>query len=169
MTDDKVIGLALSLVQDIGDLIANSEGVAGLHMNGDVAPWESLTEGGEFGAWLGSFDRLRDALDARGAPGRMPAADVAAQERMVSAFAPLAEAITEADEHACGCRRCAQEEVARTPSDDPFDPRMMRMFLCGTCGNKRCPRAVDHRNDCSGSNEPGQKGSDYEDAPVLPS
>lgn len=64
-SDRGIVGLALSLVQDIGELIGNSEGVAGLHMNGDVAPWASLTEGGEFGAWLGSFDRLRDALDKR--------------------------------------------------------------------------------------------------------
>lgn len=62
---DTLTGLALSLVQDIDELIGSSEGVAGLHMNGDVAPWSSLTEGGEFGAWLGSFDRLRDALDER--------------------------------------------------------------------------------------------------------
>lgn len=36
------------------------------------------------------------------------------------------------------------------------------MILCATCGNKRCPKAADHKNECSGSNEPGQKGSAYE-------
>jgi hypothetical protein len=36
------------------------------------------------------------------------------------------------------------------------------MILCPTCGNKRCPKANDHRNECTGSNEPGQKGSAYE-------
>jgi hypothetical protein len=36
------------------------------------------------------------------------------------------------------------------------------MILCVTCGNKRCPKAADHKNECSGSNEPGQKGSAYE-------
>ena len=36
-----------------------------------------------------------------------------------------------------------------------------RMILCPTCGNKRCPRANNHRNACSGSNEPGQAGSAY--------
>ena len=36
-----------------------------------------------------------------------------------------------------------------------------RMVLCPTCGNKRCPRANDHRNECTGSNEPGQPGSAY--------
>lgn len=40
--------------------------------------------------------------------------------------------------------------------------KMTRMILCVTCGNKRCPRANDHNNECSGSNLPGQKGSAYE-------
>ena len=38
---------------------------------------------------------------------------------------------------------------------------MSRMFLCPDCGNKRCPRATDHREVCTGSNEPGQAGSRY--------
>lgn len=40
-------------------------------------------------------------------------------------------------------------------SSFPFMP------TCPTCSNKRCPRATDHRNGCSGSNEPGQEGSRY--------
>jgi hypothetical protein len=35
------------------------------------------------------------------------------------------------------------------------------MVLCPICGNKRCPHANDHRNACTGSNEPGQPGSAY--------
>lgn len=58
-----IIGLALSLCQDLNELIESSEGVTGLHRNGDVAPWDSLTEGGAFESWLGSFDRLKAALD----------------------------------------------------------------------------------------------------------
>ena len=37
----------------------------------------------------------------------------------------------------------------------------MRMVLCPSCGNKRCPRATDHRNECTNSNEPNQEGSIY--------
>ena len=37
----------------------------------------------------------------------------------------------------------------------------MRFVVCPDCGNKRCPRANDHRNACTGSNEPGQEGSAY--------
>ena len=31
-----------------------------------------------------------------------------------------------------------------------------------TCGNKRCPKASDHRLACTGSNLSGQAGSIYE-------
>ena len=41
----------------------------------------------------------------------------------------------------------------------------MRFVVCPDCGNKRCPRANDHRNVCTGSNEPGQIGSAYPAAP----
>lgn len=40
-----------------------------------------------------------------------------------------------------------------------------RFVVCSECGNKRCPHANDHRNACTGSNEPGQKGSAYPAAP----
>ena len=50
----------------------------------------------------------------------------------------------------CWCHTCRPVNL-----DD------MRMVLCPDCGNKRCPRANDHRNACTGSNEPGQAGSAY--------
>jgi hypothetical protein len=43
-----------------------------------------------------------------------------------------------------------------------------RMVLCPTCGNKRCPRANDHRHECTDSNEPGQAGSAYPAEWTLP-
>jgi hypothetical protein len=45
--------------------------------------------------------------------------------------------------------------------DSRRDQRFGRMIVCPTCGNKRCPKATDHRLDCTGSNEPGQPGSAY--------
>ncbi|MGL4649946.1 MAG: hypothetical protein ACRC1H_11100 [Caldilineaceae bacterium] len=44
----------------------------------------------------------------------------------------------------------------------PLTLNDIRMALCPDCGNKRCPKANDHRNVCTGSNEPGQPGSAYE-------
>jgi hypothetical protein len=52
----------------------------------------------------------------------------------------------------CGCRKCWKE---RHPG------AWMTFIVCDVCGNKRCPHAADHNNACTGSNEPGQVGSDY--------
>jgi hypothetical protein len=43
-----------------------------------------------------------------------------------------------------------------------------RMILCSECGNKRCPKASDHRLDCTSSNDPGQPGSVYTTPPAAP-
>lgn len=44
----------------------------------------------------------------------------------------------------------------------PITLEDMRFVACPQCGNKRCPRAHNHELACSGSNEPGQKGSSWE-------
>ncbi|WP_313010033.1 hypothetical protein [Atlantibacter hermannii] len=54
----------------------------------------------------------------------------------------------------CWCHTCR-----------PVTMTDMRFVVCPECGNKRCPHANDHRNPCTGSNEPGQEGSAYPDAP----
>lgn len=54
----------------------------------------------------------------------------------------------------CWCRTCR-----------PITLRDMRFVVCPECGNKRCPHANDHRNACTGSNEPGQEGSAYPATP----
>jgi hypothetical protein len=50
----------------------------------------------------------------------------------------------------CYCYNCSDSNT-----------RMTRMILCPECGNKRCPRATDHSNACTNSNESGQEGSRY--------
>ncbi|HHB9367099.1 TPA: hypothetical protein ACOED0_002189 [Enterobacter roggenkampii] len=54
----------------------------------------------------------------------------------------------------CWCHTCRPVTFA----DSHF-------VVCPECGNKRCPHANDHRNACTGSNEPGQEGSAYPAAP----
>ncbi|EQC3016964.1 hypothetical protein ACY3W2_003051 [Citrobacter freundii] len=54
----------------------------------------------------------------------------------------------------CWCHTCR-----------PVTMSDMRFVVCPDCGNKRCPHANDHRNACTGSNEPGQQGSAY---PAVP-
>lgn len=51
----------------------------------------------------------------------------------------------------CCCSRCLADVGAE----------VWWMVVCQKCGNKRCPHAADHRNDCTSSNEPGQPGSNY--------
>lgn len=60
----RLVEAAKALRHDIADLVANSEGVAGLHLNGDVAEWGSLLPGGAFGAWLDSLSEFDAALAA---------------------------------------------------------------------------------------------------------
>lgn len=52
------------LCDAIDDLIANSHGVTGLHLNGDVAPWESLIEGGQFEPWLLALSDARATISS---------------------------------------------------------------------------------------------------------
>lgn len=63
----------------------------------------------------------------------------------------------------CPCYRCTKERTDIDPGPMMLGQsiEMQRYFLCETCGNKRCPHAADHRNACTGSNEPGQPGSLY--------
>lgn len=44
----------------VESLINESNGVTGLHLNGDVAPWDELRTGGRYEEWLYQFD---DALE----------------------------------------------------------------------------------------------------------
>lgn len=40
----------------VAELIEDSRGVDGLHLNGDLAPWSSLRTGGREEEWLLAFD-----------------------------------------------------------------------------------------------------------------
>ena len=60
----------------------------------------------------------------------------------------------------CACEACV-------PQGNFLSQENMRMILCATCGNKRCPHATDHRNACTGSNDVGQKGSSWESVKPL--
>lgn len=62
------------------------------------------------------------------------------------------------------CEVC-EDEVLR---DDPLGFMKRRFIVCPTCGNKRCPKASAHWQACTGSNEPGQRGSFYGPADAWP-
>lgn len=51
------------LVSDIEALISESEGVVGLHRNGDVATWDELDVTGQYSEWLGeSYAQAKEVI-----------------------------------------------------------------------------------------------------------
>jgi hypothetical protein len=75
--------------------------------------------------------------------------------------------------HCISCNRIRQYEreawgpdregmiSANIDTEDFFNHRTFR-FACERCGCKRCPHHSYNRLRCTGSNEPGQRGSIYE-------
>ena len=57
----------------------------------------------------------------------------------------------------CQCRDCRMVRL-----DPSIYPVRREMILCPVCGNKRCPHATNHNHECTGSNDPGQPGSEYQ-------
>ena len=43
-------------INAVADLMNNSTGVDGLHLNGDIATWGELRSGGRLESWLVDFD-----------------------------------------------------------------------------------------------------------------
>lgn len=56
---EALMGASADLVADVDGLIGESAGVAGLHLNGDVAEWDALLPGGRFER-LSSLDIVRE-------------------------------------------------------------------------------------------------------------
>ena len=56
------------------------------------------------------------------------------------------------------CFSCRNKWMGQSPLFGCFIPLFI---VCSSCGNKRCPKASDHRLECTRSNEPGQEGSFY--------
>lgn len=60
----------------------------------------------------------------------------------------LIDEITQKCLEECDCYKC--------------DHKVWWMIVCDILENKRYPYATNHDNACTNSNEPGQKGSDFE-------
>lgn len=66
------------------------------------------------------------------------------------------------------CTDCEARWLDQYRETDPMRWLSRRMIVCPTCGNKRCPKATQHDNACTDSNEYGQEGSAYGGLPTLP-
>ena len=64
----------------------------------------------------------------------------------------------------CECHKCIADNNLAVTIFDGIEMALSasKMILCPECGNKRCPKASDHRLACTGSNEAGQEGSVYQ-------
>lgn len=62
-------------------------------------------------------------------------------------------------ERPCRCRQCLRDRGEGMVVNGRWLPaELTELTLCQVCGDKRCPRAEDHRNECAGSNESGHSG-----------
>ncbi|MDM8056565.1 hypothetical protein [Klebsiella aerogenes] len=129
-----------------------AEGIRALHPNAGMQPAPVvLDERTAFNAW-----NNEDNLPIAGV-GAKNAAWLAWQARAMLQAEPVTTANKLGNTPVipdCWCRTCR-----------PVALNDMRFVVCPDCGNKRCPRANDHRNSCTWSNEPGQEGSAYPAAP----
>ena len=55
-----------NLLNEILDLMGESDGVYGLHLNGDTSPWDELDEGGQFERLTSISDAVNVLKQARG-------------------------------------------------------------------------------------------------------
>ena len=62
------------LVEDLDELITQSGGVYGLHLNGDPAPWSDLLAGGKYEEWLCQLEEAKLVVWAL--EGRFPKKEV---------------------------------------------------------------------------------------------
>ena len=53
------LGLARKAMDDFFQLVGESKGVYGLHLNGDVCRWDELLADGHMSEWLGSCDAYK--------------------------------------------------------------------------------------------------------------
>ncbi len=49
-------------IRAVRGLMNESEGVIGLHLNGNIATWEELQEGGTYEEWLIDFNKAEDLV-----------------------------------------------------------------------------------------------------------
>ncbi|TCD10118.1 hypothetical protein E0D81_22455, partial [Lelliottia amnigena] len=106
------------------------QGKAPQQLGGPGGVHAKVNNGHHVGAGDGSYGRAGDDLKSRGMGGS--GCDNTAPQQKSK----------------CWCHTCR-----------PVTMTDMRFVVCPDCGNKRCPHANDHRNSCTGSNEPGQEGS----------
>jgi hypothetical protein len=70
------------------------------------------------------------------------------------------EALEQPAQEPDGCGNC-HACLVNVKTEQGWPATATRMIVCPECGNKRCPKASNHRYDCTNSNDVGQLGSIY--------
>ena len=81
-------------------------------------------------------------------------------QKLLDAVGKVVAAAEDQVVQTCWCFYCLHVPAAGVNS-----PAFQHLIVCPTCGNKRCPKATNHRFECTASNDPGQPGSLYGGAP----
>jgi hypothetical protein len=135
----------------------------------EMAKYRQLMVQGETGWHLisptNAWEALRIAWMIWRYPDRVAALVGVSQEYMLENQTPHA-AQPEQSPAGCECHRCIKEYDLRMPGR-LYPLNATKMILCPSCRNKRCPKASDHRLDCTDSNESGQPGSVYTNPPAA--
>lgn len=145
--------------------VANAEGILGLHSTplytaqpAPVVPDVIATDDIPYsvGRFRTHRDCYRDGWNACIAAMQSDGTLTNEDTMQASGNSEQLEPVSNRDElpAKCWCQTCR-----------PVTMNDMRFVVCPECGNKRCPRANDHCNACTGSNAPGQDGSAYPAAP----
>ncbi|EBC5802754.1 hypothetical protein C4M19_14975 [Salmonella enterica] len=165
----KVIDGAIAAfgAEPVGEVVLGEYDDCGSHPDAKVvciaadgqADWENFRDG----TLLYAINPAQASIDERAAfnawnnDENLPIAGVGAKNAAWLAWQARAAMLQAGNSPVipdCWCRTCR-----------PVTMNDMRFVVCPECGNKRCPHANDHRNACTGSNEPGQEGSAYPAAP----
>ncbi len=81
--ETKLLAQLKGLLSDVDGLMGESNGVYGLHLNGDASPWSELEEGGR-------FERLSHMSSARAAIAEAEAAQQQAPQPYADGWIPWA-------------------------------------------------------------------------------
>lgn len=127
----------------------------------EVMPGQPLTNFQRCHLELDDIAAVVELLNANHAFGYTQSRErIEAKKMKMAKYLAFSAALGMAEnEVACSTHPMAEKKECDCEACRPITLSDMRFNVCPICGNKRCPHARDHRNACTGSNEPGQIGS----------
>lgn len=88
---ERELAVARKGLEAVASLMDESHGVDGLHLNGDLAPWDELRTGGRFEEWLVAFDDALNAARSSNTSVLLPPLGGGKEQRVVGRPSDLSE------------------------------------------------------------------------------